>query len=568
MLGRPCELRLVCAGAPATEADHVPPLSRHRHLQGSGCCELRPSCAKHQREQAVQLANETRAGLAVVVDELTEVPEPEGIPADSAVWDVAWLDDLRDVPADAVWPRLMSAPHPLAVGSIGPEFEAWVTARTGRKLRWFQRLFIRRLLEVGEDGALVWDTAILTLARQLGKSWLLRELVMWRIHQGPRFGEPQHVVLISMMKNQARDVFEPELDWVKLQGREVYDWREANAEQEISLAADGSKWLLASKGTQRSGGAYGKSTALGVVDEGWAVRAFTVDEALEPSLVAIEQSQLLLVSTAHRMATSLMLDRRTAALAALSDPTDGELIVEWSAPRDCELEDRRAWRQASPHWTPRRERAIAKAVQRALAGFVPDDKSEPDPIEAVRSQWLNIWPNVLTTTRGEALVTPEAWTRLRMPRDVEPERLWVAVEDNYGNGAGVAVAGDLGDGTYEVDAWLCENRDEALASARELVADWPSPTTTLLSPAYTERGRAISAADTRYGLSVLRSMVGQGRILHDDTPELDEQLAEVRVRQMPGGGLSLAPGTRSDLVRALAGAMRAACGPRHDPAIN
>ena len=29
------------------------------------------------------------------------------------VWDrCGWLGDLRGVPADAVWPRLMSGPHP------------------------------------------------------------------------------------------------------------------------------------------------------------------------------------------------------------------------------------------------------------------------------------------------------------------------------------------------------------------------------------------------------------------------------------------------------------------------
>jgi len=553
-------------GRRAVEADHDPPLALHEHREGSGCCELKPSCAECQRKQGHELQREVRRGAVV---ELEVVEEPDGIPAGDGVWDVGWLADLRDVPGDAVWPRLMSAPHPQAVASLGVEFEEWVAGRTGRELRWFQRLFVRRLLEVDADDALVWETALLTVARQVGKSWLLRELIMWRMHQGPLFGEAQHVVLISMMKNQARDVFDPELAWVKDQGRDFYTWREVNSEEEISLVADGSRWALASKGGNRTGGAYGKSTSLGVVDEGWAVRAFTVDEALEPSLVAMEQSQLLLVSTAHRMATSLMLDRRTAALAALADPVDGDLIVEWSPLRDCELEDRTAWRQASPYWTVRRERSIARAVTRALSGYVTDDKAEPDPIEAVRSQWLNIWPHKLTTAAGEMLVAPDVWTRLRMSPQREPVRLWVAVEDNYGDGAGVAVVGDLGDDTFEVDAWLCDDRDQALTSAQELVAARPVPSTLLVSPSlYTQRGQAMSAADTRFGLPQLRTFVAQGRVVHDDTPELDVQLLEVRVRQMPGGGLSIAPGVRADLVRALVWALRAAASPQRRPAIH
>ncbi|HKY65097.1 MAG TPA: hypothetical protein VJM49_01945, partial [Acidimicrobiales bacterium] len=208
------------------------------------------------------------------------------------------------------------------------------------------------------------------------------------------------------------------------------------------------------------------------------------------------------------------------------------------------------------------------AVRRALAGLAPDDKTEPDPVEAVRSQWLNIWPTRLTLAGGEVLVAPEMWMRLRVPDDATPGRLWVAVEDNYGNGAAVAAVADLGDATFEVDGWTCEHRDEAIASAQALIASWSSPVTLLVGSSLSHRrGRVTSPADTRFGLPLVRSLVGQGRIVHDDTPELDEQLADVRVRQMPGGGLSLVPGPRSDLVRAVAWALRAATVPVPQPAI-
>lgn len=551
--GATCHL----CGALATELDHVPPLALHHHREGSGCCEELPACGPCQRAQGA-LILKRKAGA--VRDDAELLADPDGFAADSHVWDVAWLDDLRDVPDDATWPRLMTVPHRDAVGSLGPELEAWVTARTGRVLRWFQRLIVRRLLEVDSSGRLVWDTALLTLARQVGKSWLLREVIAWRLHRGAQFGEPQTIVLVSMMKAQARDVFDPELAWVKSIGPEVYDWREVNSEEAITYLADGSRWVLASKGTARTGGSYGRSTALGVVDEGWAVRAFTVDEALEPSLVEVQQSQLVLVSTAHRMATSMMLDRRAQALASLGDSTAGDLIVEWSAPRDVELEDRAAWRLASPHWSTKRERAIAKAVQRALAGLASDDASEPDPIEAVRAQWLNIWPARLAVGKGEPLVDLDVWARLNMPADDSRGQLWLAVEDNYGEGAAVASVAAVAGGGYEVDGWLCDDRAAALASAHELVAEWPSSSTLLLAPSLrSSSGRPVAPSiETRFGLSLLRSHVKLGLVHHDDTPELDAQLAEARVRPMPGGGLSLVAGTRSDLVRALVWALRAA----------
>ena len=170
----------------AAEPDHQPPLTRHAHVEGSGCCILVPSCSPCQRRQGIDLANETRAGRAQQVAGLVRDPSPEpvGFDAADAVWDAAgWLDDLRDVPADATWPRLMTVPHPQAVGSLGLEFIAWAEGRERRRFRWWQRLVSLRLLEVDGDGLLLWDALILTLARQLGKSWWLRELMLWRIHQ-------------------------------------------------------------------------------------------------------------------------------------------------------------------------------------------------------------------------------------------------------------------------------------------------------------------------------------------------------------------------------------------------
>ena len=58
-LGQPCELRLVCDGSPADSTDHEPPLSRHTHVEGSGCCLLRPACMRCQVRQAHLLAGQT-----------------------------------------------------------------------------------------------------------------------------------------------------------------------------------------------------------------------------------------------------------------------------------------------------------------------------------------------------------------------------------------------------------------------------------------------------------------------------------------------------------------------------
>lgn len=570
MVGRPCELRLVCAGAPATSADHVPPLSRHRHVEGSGCCRLRPACAACQQRQAVTLANETQRGRASVVDDLVELVEPDGFPVDDPVWDVPWLDDLRDVPADAVWPRLMTAPHPDAVGSLGVEFEWWCRTHRGVDLRWWQRLVARRLLEVDAEGRLVWLVLILSLARQLGKSWLLWLILSWRLHQGDRFGVAQRLLHMSIQMAQVRDVMAREIAAAKLHP-ELYDTLDNNNDTSVEWVADGSKWVRVVRGTQRAGGAYGQSgVSVGVVDEAWSIPATAVDDGLEPTIVEGVEPWLILTSTAHRLATSLMIDRRAGALDDLAGATDPVLLVEWSTPRHFALDDVEGWRLASPSWTPQREQLIRMRVQRALSGYASEDPDEPDPVESVRAQWLNQWP-AKVAVRGKValLVEVDRWAGMAAPAG-PPRRVWVAVADNFGRGAGVVAVADVGDGLLEVDGWTCPDRESALAEARQVVEVLGVPgqvivEATLASAA--PRATAATPAETRFGLPLLRELVESGRLVHDATPELDQQIGECRVKPV-SGGLALATLARSDLVRAAALAARAAVMYRPTPAIH
>jgi hypothetical protein len=55
--GARCHLRLVCEGAPATSADHDPPLALHAHTPGTACCVLRPACLPCQRRQGALIRN-------------------------------------------------------------------------------------------------------------------------------------------------------------------------------------------------------------------------------------------------------------------------------------------------------------------------------------------------------------------------------------------------------------------------------------------------------------------------------------------------------------------------------
>jgi hypothetical protein len=543
-----------CQRAKATTLDHDPPLAMHKHRPSGHCCRLLPSCEDCNRESARQVLTGTwRPGADMVAPELE--PERAGIPADDKRWRVPWLKGLLAPPDNAVWPRLMTVPHPRAVGSLGAEFIAWTEERTGRDLRWWQRLVATRLLEVDAAERLVWETLVLSMARQLGKSWLLRELCLWRIHQGERYGEPQDVLHTGKDLAICKEVQRPARIWAKARP-DVYRVREVNGQEEIELLADGSRWMLRAKEA-----VYGYAVSCAAADEAWKVRPSSVDEGLTPTMAEREQPQLYLVSTAHRLATSLMLGRRQSALEQL-DLGDGDLIIEWSAPQGAELDDMDAWKLASPHWTPHRQRQIGKQLQALQSGEI-EDPEEPDPEESFRAQWLNQWPRKLAvpTGKSERLLPEGLWDELAELGLASDGAVWVAVEDDFGMGAAVAAVARLADGRLEVDGWLCADWDSALADV-EALGQVRQVRQVIVGASLLDRSPRLATPaagrETRIGLALLRDLAVNGQLAHDaSTYDLDRAIEAAQVRESATGLILTARGP-THLVRAAVWALQAA----------
>jgi len=344
--------------------------------------------------------------------------------------------------------------------------------------------------------------------------------------------------------------------------------REVNGQEEIELLADGSRWMLRAKEA-----VYGYSVSCAAADEAWKVKASSVEEGLTPTMVERLQPQLLLVSTAHRLATGLMLGRRQAALAAL-ETGEGDLLIEWSAPPGAALDDLEGWRLASPHWTAHRERLIRRQLKALYDGEI-EDPEEPDPEQSFRAQWLDQWPQRVTVPSGktEPLLEAGLWAYLAEPGLRSSGDLYVALEDDFGNGAAVAAACPLEDGRVEVDGWLTEDWDAAildlqrLAALRRvrmllvgasLLARVPVGTAPAPQPA--------GQAETRVALPLLRDLAAGGVLVHDETPELDQAVTTAQVREL-ATGLALAQVGQPHLVKALAWAVQAAHKPAPVPAI-
>jgi hypothetical protein len=563
-----------CKVRPARVADHVPSLSEHRHVLGGGCaCVLRPHCwecsssqggwlrARQLDEELGRIAGQQQYEVLVV--------EPLGFDADDRAWDVPWLDELRDVPPEGCWPRLMTPPHPRAVASLGEEFALFAAGRMDGELRWWQRLAATRLLEVDEEGALVWPAALVLTARQVGKSTLLRELAIWRLLQADRYGEPQLVVHVATNRAIAAEIQRGARAWARERPDQFPRTMSANGYETIEHASGG-RWLIKSRA-----GTYGHSSSLALVDEGWGIPASEVEDAIVPTLAETAAAQLLITSTANRKATSLVLGRRRAALELLDDPGAGDLLVEWSAPPGCDITDPAMWRMASPYWTPQRERLIAAAADRALAGDADGDGD--DPQMAVRGQWLNAWIEPQRHEgRGDRLLDGGTWDALRTDEDCCGARWTIALEDHYGQFAAVAGCGELPDGSWLLAGWEFDSRAEAVASVVELIEDLPRVELVAGASLLPDPNLAVlpwpvtpaTSVQTRQALPLLRELAGQGRVHWDpaDGSELAAALERCRVVERQTG-LVLAGPERTDLVRAAAWALLFQTQAKPEPAI-
>ena len=175
-------------------------------------------------------------------------------------------------------------------------------------------------------GELVWETMVLTMARQLGKSWLLRELLLWRIHQADRFGEPQDVIHTGKDLAVCKEVQRPARVWAKARA-DTYKVREVNGQEEIELLSDGSRWMLRAKEA-----VYGYSCQCGAADEAWKVQG-VVDRGGVDADDGGAGAAAAVVGVDGAPAGDDADARPPPARAGQLEDGDGDLLVEWSAPR-------------------------------------------------------------------------------------------------------------------------------------------------------------------------------------------------------------------------------------------
>ena len=405
--------------------------------------------------------------------------------------------------------------------SEGPAAATLARHLLGLDLLPWQRLVLNCGLERAGD-RWRWRTVVVTLARQNGKSALLRALIAHRMIRG------QTVGALSQIRAVGREtMFDPLADAFTARGMgdlfDTYAMR-ANGSEALKLRGTGGRLVMPSSSER---GAHGYSLDLAVVDEAWALSDYRVPGGIAPTQIARPDPQLWVVSTAGT-ADSLWL--RELVDAGRAGDTDRLALFEWAAAPELDPADVAGWAQANP--------ALGQTVTADELGHAYSMATTPDSRAEFERAHLNRW-----TARVEAILPAQLWRACCRPDvTVGGELVFgfdVALDRSRGSivAAGLvgdAVAVELVDHRPGVD-WL----PDALADLRRqwhpraVVANVTGPARSTVE-AMEGAGAGVEkygAGDYTAACQTFYDLVSEKRLAHRGQTELDGAAAAVGRRR-------------------------------------
>lgn len=412
-------------------------------------------------------------------------------------------------------------------------------------LRKWQEHLVIRALELKPDGNYRFRTVVVIVARQNGKSHLLKVLALWRLWRdraGLVIGAAQTVSLSRMLLVEAGHLA------ADLPGlRRIY----YSATLPQILKDDGSRYIAVSANDDAG---RGYSADLVIIDELRSHTTWAPWSALGATTMARPRAQIWAITNAGTDESVVLNTLRESALAG-SDPSLG--IFEWSAPEGVALDDPEGWVAANPSLGDPGNAPREESLRAALASMPPGQ---------FRTEHL--CQRVVAT---ETALDLDAWAASADPSsDLAPfrDRLGACLDVSLdGTHATLTAAAVTGDGRVRIET-VREWREE-MTMHRELAgvlaelapakgvyfAGGPSNRVrTILDSAGFAKVPANAAACMQFA-----SMVAGGRILHSADPLTDTQVAGCG-RKDSGDGFVFTrrgPG-HCDAVYAAAGAVQAA----------
>lgn len=452
-------------------------------------------------------------------------------------------------------PMYESPRSPRAVDSYGPRIAFWMRRKLGMTLGPWQAYALERVLEHDSNGDLLAALALVSVARQNGKSVIVRALVGWLLDEGiklPAFSAWDFALLAAHDAKQARIPY----DYIRrdlVSWADDITWRERkDARREIKRATlfSGIEYngVRVDVASAREGSARGISPGLICFDEVLTQTNFNMYEVLSPAQSAIRNALMLMTSTmgfADSVVLRAMYERLVRQATGADAPDDSFIGLYWGAPDDDIGLDWDGLYQANPALHD--GRLSRKAIETEY-GVLP------------KGSWIRERLNRWADERVDAPFNLQAWGACRQAGPLDPARvsgdyvLSLDVTADWSEGA-IIVSALRGDGKVGVEVHRhLEGRAGAPLAASQFTEQIDNLAAKLkvqsigysassaLAPAL-ERHKALTnlpyvavngAKMNGYCEDFAESVLSR-RLVHND-PYLDSQVAKAQRRYVGNDG--------------------------------
>jgi hypothetical protein len=404
--------------------------------------------------------------------------------------------------------------------TLGPMVADWAEKFLGYELLPWQRHVADQMLAM-KGGRFLHRRAVLGVARQNGKTWLLKPMIGAALTTIAQLrGKPQQVVNTAHELSLAAMLFEdlaPIL--VELFGAEA---KFGYGRQNLKMP-DGSRWWVKSA---QPNSPHGLSLDWVFVDEAWNVKQDTITHGFEKTMRARPDPILIAVSTAGTESSDWLKAQRDAAIRQIDDEVAGPVyFAEYSPPPGQDYREERWFGWANP--------SLGETI--TYETLKAENEDDSDRAAFLRGS-LNLW---VATEQG--WLNPGTWDTLQtdepMPgggvlavdSSFEGERYYglrAALDDKDHAHVDVAfIADSLPDCMDRIAGLMDEHRDMKLAITPSIEGHLPEK--------YKPRKVVVGYGELLKWTGLVRALIaGEGRVKHRGDNLLAEHVARaVAVKQ-------------------------------------
>lgn len=390
----------------------------------------------------------------------------------------------------------------------------WSARVLGRELFPWQLLALEGALAVDDSLTFRHSTALVSCARQNGKTSMLAALVGWALTELPKvWGRPVRIMSTAHELNLATEVWRELEDQIRL-------WEEADlckavyayGRNEVRFK-DGSLYKVVAATGKKHGGTWD----IIIGDELWALSEATIFGALRPSQIAVPSPLMYLTSTAGDESSKAFLKLREQALGLIDSGTPGDLFMaEWSLPTGVDPLDETWWGYANPALG----RTISVKGLRSAA-------AAPDRGEFLRAH-CNLW-----VAAAASWMPPGRWAKAITENTAGVGASWLVVDSALDDSKYVGVWARLNDAGEVVGSvrFTTESNAEMWASIEGCLEGDPqlrlaiTPGLEIHTPdKYRERTEVWGYGELVKYTGLVRSLIMEGKVLHDGGEMLAEHV--------------------------------------------